>query len=230
MTFNEDEILDMFKDFKFLNPTFDDTRVDELTLYLYDKGYIFNYEFGATKLVIIPRNKDYVIKIPFQGAYYGNEFCNFINAGLDYEWDYCNVEVKRYDDIYSTCFKDCFAETIFIGYVNDYPIYLQEKCIPFNLSYHKTKEKIEKMDSFLHKINCWYDFNTDWCIDLLKYYGPKKFKEFLALIKKLKWDDDLTCDNVGYKNGHPIIIDFSGFREQRGQDQNEILDTILQEF
>ena len=44
MTFNEDEILDMFKDFKFLNPTFDDTRVDELTLYLYDKGYIFNYE------------------------------------------------------------------------------------------------------------------------------------------------------------------------------------------
>ena len=86
------------------------------------------------------------------------------------------------------------------------------------------------MDSFLYKINCWNDLNSDWCIDLLEYYGPKKFKEFLTLIKKLKWDDDLTYDNVGYKNNHPIIIDFSGFREQRGQDQNEILDTILQEF
>ena len=69
------------------------------------------------------------------------------------------------------------------------------------------------MDSFLHKINCWYDFNTDWCIDLLKYYGPKKFKEFIVLIKDLRWDDDLTYDNVGYKDGRPIIIDFSGFRE-----------------
>ena len=229
MTFNEDEILNMFEGFNFFNPTFDDTRVDELTLYLFDKGYIFNYDFGATKLVIMPRNKDYVIKIPFQG-YYEDCFCNFIGANSELEWDYCNVEVERYENIYSTPFKDCFAETIFIGYVNNYPIYLQEKCTPFNNSYNKTKEKRELMDSFLHKINCWYDLNSDWCIDLLKYYGPKKFKEFLTLIKKLKWDDDLTYDNVGYKNGHPIIIDFSGFREQRGQDQNEILDTILQKL
>lgn len=229
MTFNEDEILDMFKDFNFLNPTFDDTRVDELVLYLFDKGYIFNYDFGATKLAILPRNKDYVIKIPFQGCQEGN-FCNFIGASPECEWDYCNVEVERYYDICSTSFKDCFAETIFIGYVNDYPIYLQEKCTPFNNSYNKTKEKRKKMNSFLRKIGCYYELNPDWCIDLLKYYGPKRFKEFLVLIKKLKWDDDLTCDNVGYKNGHPIIIDFSGFREQKGWNQDEILDTILQEF
>ena len=228
MTFNEDEILNMFEGFNFY-PAFDDTRVDELTLYLFEKGYVFNYDFGATKLAILPRNKDYVIKIPFQGCYEGN-FCNFIGASSECEWDYCNVEVERYEDIYSTPFKDCFAETIFIGYANDYPIYLQEKCTPFNNSYNKTKEKRKIMDSFLQKINCYYDLNTDWCIDLLRYYGPKKFKEFLTLIKKLKWDDDLTYDNVGYKNGHPVIIDFSGFREQKGQDYNEILDTILQEF
>ena len=212
MTFNEDEILNMFEGFNFLDPAFDDTRVDELVSYLFDKGYIFNYDFGATKLAIIPRNKDYVIKIPFQGCYEGN-FYHFIGAGSECEWDYCNVEVERYYDICSTPFKDCFAETIFIGYINDYPIYLQEKCIPFNNSYNKTKEKRKIMDSFLLRHNYWYDLNSDWCIDLLKYYGPKKFKEFLALIKKLKWDDDLTYDNVGYKNGHPIIIDFSGFRE-----------------
>ena len=229
MTFNEDEILNMFEGFNFLDPAFDDTRVDELASYLFDKGYIFNYDFGATKLAIMPRNKDYVIKIPFQGCYEGN-FCNFIGASSECEWDYCNVEVERYYDICSTPFKDCFAETIFIGYINDYPIYLQEKCTPFNNSYNKTKEKRKKMNSFLRKIDCYYDLNTDWCIDLLKYYGPKKFKDFITLIKKFKWDDDLTCDNVGYKNGHPIIIDFSGFREQRGQDQNEILGTFLQEF
>ena len=211
MTFNEDEILNMFEGFNFY-PTFDDTRVDELVLYLYDKGYIFNYDFGATKLAILPRNKDYVIKIPFQGCYEGN-FCNFIGASSECEWDYCNVEVERYYNICSTPFKDCFAETIFVGYINNYPIYLQEKCTPFNNSYNKTKEKRKKMNSFLRKINCYYELNPDWCIDLLKYYGPKKFKEFLALIKKLKWDDDLTYDNVGYKNNHPIIIDFSGFRD-----------------
>lgn len=226
MTFNEDEILNMFEGFNFLDPAFNDTRVDELASYLFDKGYIFNYDFGATKLAIMPRNKDYVIKIPFQGDYEGI----FTGASSECEWDYCNVEVERYYDICSTPFKDCFAETIFIGYINDYPIYLQEKCTPFNNSYDKTKEKKKKMNSFLRKIDCYYELNSDWCIDLLKYYGPKKFKEFLALIKKLKWDDDLTYDNVGYKNGHPIIIDFSGFREQKGQDQDEILDTILQEF
>ena len=62
MTFNEDEILNMFEGFNFLNPAFDDTRVDELVSYLFNKGYIFNYDFGATKLAILPRNKDYVIK------------------------------------------------------------------------------------------------------------------------------------------------------------------------
>ena len=229
MTFNKEEILNMFEGFNFFDPTFDDTRVDELVLYLYDKGYIFNYDFGATKLAILPRNKDYVIKIPFQGYYIG-DFCNFIGASSECEWDYCNVEVERYYNICSTPFKDCFAETIFVGYINNYPIYLQEKCTPFNNSHNKTREKRKLMDSFLYKVNCWNDLNSDWCIDLLKYYGPKKFKEFLALIKKLKWDDDLTYDNVGYKNNHPIIIDFSGFRDQRGQDQNEILDTISQEF
>ena len=212
MTFNKKEILNMFEGFNFFDPTFDDTRVDELVLYLYDKGYIFNYDFGATKLVIMPRNKDYVIKIPFQGYYIG-DFCNFIGASSECEWDYCNVEVERYYNICSTPFKDCFAETIFIGYINNYPIYLQEKCTPFNNSHNKTREKRKLMDSFLYKVNCWNDLNSDWCIDLLKYYGPKKFKEFLALIKKLKWDDDLTYDNVGYKNNHPIIIDFSGFRD-----------------
>ena len=213
MTFNEDEILNMFQDFNFLSPAFDDTRVDELVLYLFDKGYIFNYDFGATKLVIIPRNKDYVIKIPFQGYYKNDCFYNFIGADSEFKWDYCNVEVERYENIYSTSFKDCFAETIFIGYANNYPIYLQEKCTPFNGSYNKTKEKRKKMNSFLRKIDCYYELNPDWCIDLLKYYGPKRFKEFLILIKKFKWVDDLTYDNVGYKNGYPIIIDFSGFRE-----------------
>ena len=50
MTFDKNEILDMFEGFNFLNPTFDDTRVDELTLYLFDKGYIFNYDFGKIML------------------------------------------------------------------------------------------------------------------------------------------------------------------------------------
>lgn len=224
MTFNEKEILNMFQGFNFKS-VFDDSRVDELVLYLFEKGYVFDYDFGATKLVIIPQNKDYVIKIPFQG-YYEDSFCYFTNANSDFDWDYCWEEAERYYRICSTPFKKFFAETIFIGYVGDYPIYLQEKCTPFNNSYKKAKEKTIKMDSFLQKHHCYYDLNTDWCIDLLKYCGPKEFKEFLALIKKLKWDDDLTYDNVGYKDGHPIIIDFSGFREQRRWDQDEILDTI----
>lgn len=233
MTVSEEEILnilDTFKDFDFLKPIFEDTRVDEFAVFLFNKGWVFNYDYGTTKLVICPLHKDYVIKIPFGGYYdLGDRLHRFEEADIDNEWDYCKVEYERYKNISESIFKDCFAETIFIGLANNYPIYLQEKCIPYNNTYKKSQKKTLSMEHFLSKssidLEC---INASWCIDLLRYYGAKKFKEFLTLIKKIGWDDDLGYDNVGYKNGHPIIIDFSGFREE--QDQNEILDTILSEL
>ena len=56
----------------------------------------YHYEYGATKLVIILSDCDFVIKIPFSGSYYEEEYVEFENASFeDCEWDYCKTEVNR---------------------------------------------------------------------------------------------------------------------------------------
>lgn len=231
MTFNKDEILNLFKDFNFSNG-FDDSKIDSFAAYLLNKNLSFSYDFGTTKAVIIPKDKDYVIKIPFQGYYdLKDNFHFFTKASLENHWDYCKVEMERYKQVSENILKECFAETIFIGYINDYPIYIQERCIPFNATNKKTKEERKSMQSYLNNcISGQTCLNANWCIDFVNYYGKERFENFIIFIECFDWSDDLSWDNVGYKAGRPIVIDFAGYREEGELDQNEVLDTIFQEF
>ena len=98
----------------------------------------YYYEYGATKLVIILADCDFVIKIPFSGSYqeiyqdetdsYEEEYIDFENAGFeDCEWDYCKTEVNRYNLAKNAGIEKYFAKTEYIGMVNNYPIYIQQK-------------------------------------------------------------------------------------------------------
>lgn len=227
MTFNKDEILNLFKDFDF-SSGFDDSMIDNFAVYLFNKNLSFSYDFGTTKAVIIPKEKDYVIKIPFQGYYDCRDRFHFFERAedLNNSWDYCKVEMDRYKKISNSSLKNCFAETIFLGYVNNYPIYIQERCLPFNNTNRKTKDERKTMQSYLEDRASWQtSLNPDWCIDFMRYYGKKHFEYFIVFIERFNWGDDLSWDNVGYKAGRPIVIDFAGYREKGEQD--EILDTFL---
>lgn len=191
---------------------------------------LYNYAYGATKLAIIPitEEKDYVIKIPYTGSYQFEEgYYNSLNyyipskdtywefyGGEEEErpWDYCANEVKRYKTAEERGFANCFAKTELLGYVNNYPIYIQEKCITFSdckNKHHHSKEEISKTSKFCN----YFGINPSWLTDFRLYYSEKFLLQFINFIQDMNWDDDLRNDNIGYINNRPVLIDYSGFLE-----------------
>lgn len=103
----------------------------------------FNYviDSGATKCVIIPKNEDYVLKIPFTGYEdWDNQPCKEDEEtgewiyDEDYDpfvpfedGDYCRIEADNYQFAIIEGLEEIFAETYFLGYVKGFPIYAHKR-------------------------------------------------------------------------------------------------------
>ena len=144
MRYNAEEILDMLSKtdlgiWSHFCDTSNETLMDEL-------GWPDNmgHACGASKFVLIPYDEDYVIKIPYTGAFTescsytlanGNhiheesQYYDFLNANDTYlhYWDYCYTEVMRYRIALNHGFARFFAKTKYIGDVNNFLIYVQQK-------------------------------------------------------------------------------------------------------
>lgn len=182
----------------------------------------YKYAFGATKLVILPTFEDFVIKLPYTGSwkyqsgYYSNyyhlghdEYQDFYGANCEgREWDYCGVEAARFLQAKEEKFDKYFAETKLIGFVTDFPIYIQEKCVPFNEynSYHTIEEK-KQTSKICDKIT----INLNWLTDFRFYYGETALINFTNFLYNMQWDNDLRDANIGYLNDRPVLIDYAGF-------------------
>lgn len=176
----------------------------------------FNYCFGASKLVLIPKNSfiNEVYKIPFSGYYNDNGvFCFFSNKNKTFEegeeWDYCKVEVERYKIAKKYKLNKFFAKTELYGYVNNfYPVYKQKRCIPYNYKSIFSNSRDTKDDP-----NQFFCSNSEWVLRFYNAYGEKKFKELTDFLDITEWDDDLRNENIGYTYflHKPILIDYSSF-------------------
>lgn len=186
---------------------------------------------GLTKIVLIPDNKDYVIKIPITktGRYdyvedkngnYRKE--NFLIENNNFG-DYCSIEEELFNS-FEDDIKKIFAETRFITKVNDLPIYIQEKVtVPYRKKIdlfdpdHYPSDRKSDMDihyelSAISKYCEYNEFQEDFSYDILVNYG------FDFLVKLLQTIDyagisDLHYGNYGYKNYKPMIFDYSGYGE-----------------
>lgn len=191
----------------------------------------YSIEKGITKIVLIPEDKDYVIKIPItkiayreffydNGEYHKGKFVIKDNVG----GDYCKKEEEIYNSIDEEV-KKMFAETKFLIEVNKLPIYIQEKidfsfdnkC--FNPDIFPSDRKSDMdirtiVNSELSSkgINNLGRLNTEFCYDVMMNYG---IDSFLLLIREINfWKiEDLHELNIGYKNYKPMIFDYSGFEE-----------------
>lgn len=117
-------------------------------------AFTFHWANGVTKLVLMPFDTDFVVKIPFVGeleydgyedgldyeaalAVYGEEgmderiprYCvrSFYGANADNDWDYCQAEARISAQARSADLLKYFAETHYIGEANGHPIYVQQK-------------------------------------------------------------------------------------------------------
>ena len=147
---------------------------------------------GASKCVIIPNDKNYIIKIPFTGEgsdeIYENdsEYYDYCQEyGIDYSecpydrwvfenasnsqngWDYCLKEAEVYKAAEDAGLEKYFAKTVYIGDYCNHPLYIQEKCCSIYESdtcETKIKKYNEKYKLHIREyiIDKFYEEALDW--------------------------------------------------------------------
>ena len=147
--------------------------------------------YGASKLVFVDEDINYVAKMPFCGLR-----------------DYCSIEVGNYNEIsfhypkYSHYFAECWkAGTITIDGI-ELPLYIMERAdIDENRVYEMSDNyRIENEDS-----------NTcDLVMDCLAFAYDNEVYDIMNIIKEMHIND-IHSGNVGFKNDLPIFIDYSGY-------------------
>ena len=221
MNYNKQEILNIFQGFAFSDDFCEEdiSRLDNYLLEMFD-SFSFTIACGATKCVIIFNEKNYVIKIPFRGTCEGINYWPYECAdSIKTSWDYCAVEVERYKKAKKYKLNSYLAKTIYIGTINNYPIYIQKKCITFdsvqNLFDKSCFSPFDKQKclNIIEKYYQPYKINLYWLIDFMKCYGENQLISFLHFLSINEWDDDLRNENIGYINNYPVLIDYSGFWE-----------------
>ena len=178
--------------------------------------------YGATKLVIIINEEDYVIKIPFNSTenwnddYDENPYGPFYGAPAATCWDYCEVEKERFALAKENHFDKFFAETV-LSYVtnNDIRIYTQPKCEICSICPAR-KTNSNKNFKFFRE---WYDGeyvpidSVNWLNTFIDFYGLDALKNFLHFLEKNDWADDLSNNNIGFYKVYPVLIDYSSYWE-----------------
>lgn len=236
MTYNKNYIIDhilKFIDFKEIEfDTFNSDITDSIAE-KFPLGY--QVKCGASKLVIIPPNSDYIIKIPFtfsidsssdvgSSSYWssscapgGEPFdCAYYPIEKEFGWNYCKVEEELYFLSTQEKVNDFFAETVYLGNIYDFPIYVQEKCnIIYGETHFAPEHSKEERQRTTEKINEWGSFKNislDFTIDMIQHYGEIKVKQLFNFIKKYEISD-LHRNNYGYCGDRPVLIDYSGFAD-----------------
>jgi hypothetical protein len=169
-------------------------------------NYRHSYETGASTKI---NNEDWSWN-------YDWAFYDFEGASAEKNnWDYCAAEEEFYHMAEDSGVNLAFAKTEFLGFCGDHPIYIQERCSMFyeessSKEYNKRTEKDYETVSALRDALRFHEFNDDWALDFLIYWGEAYFKKLAEFIKDA-CIYDLHNGNIGYRNGAPVLVDYSSF-------------------
>ena len=198
-------------------------------------GYTCTTAQGISKMAIVFKNFDFVLKIPFRGMEcdcYGDSydeenderemdeygFYSFENAEATEEggacWNYCELELSIGSDAKAKGLGAYLPEVTFIEKINNYYVYEQAKAsVLEELSTYKSlsRNSEKRTEEFCNSNRVWC-FNTLWIENFIREYGEQ---EFLILNDFLNeyCVDDLHDGNLGYIDGKPVIIDYASYRD-----------------
>lgn len=167
----------------------------------------YKVDSGASKVVLVFENSDYVVKIPFKG-----EYCAFSGARVgedEYGWDYCASEQFFYRKAIEAGLEDFFMETIFIGKFEDHPIYLQKKVSVYGYN-SETKSSESSKEIFVSKFRHSEIQNEDFGGILIDYYGVERVNQLVEFLSEVGISD-LHSSNVGIRANRPVLFDYSGY-------------------
>lgn len=183
----------------------------------------FGWAMGASKIVIIPTDSEYVLKIPFNSRVeiedeegdgeISYNFDAFECANTSNGWDYCAAECDTYERAWIKHLDACFLQTEFYGTINGWPVYVQRKCTVAFCSEEDPYDSAEKeLIRSCYNDNNYYALPFKWAIDFYNYYGETVLRELLSFLRE---EDlyDFHCNNLGYFNNVPVIFDYGDYRE-----------------
>ena len=172
---------------------------------------------GASKLVIIPRDKNYVIKLPFTNAY------DIMRDGTykiysKTAYDICEYENQLRDEA-SEAVRELLVPNIYIGtYNGTVPVYVQKKidatCEDYfnEESFKPVQGALGKLFNYFHKNYVCCYINDEFLVPYLRKLGIKKFKDFC---RELSMIEDMHDQNWGiFKDRTVGIIDYGGYDYQ----------------
>ena len=179
---------------------------------------------GVSKVAIIPKEKNYVIKIPYYGKYRKNNgikcFDSYFSS-ISKSSDYCKSEEIIYNKAKANGLDTFFAEIEQIGKIKSIPIYVQRKAVIFEDVYYPEDDEEENLNE--HEVSIFKTITTKYS-DLVEdeYLPISWMKDFIFSYGELAFDklynflsdnniQDLHSENIGYICERPVLVDFSGF-------------------
>ena len=179
---------------------------------------------GVSKVAIIPKEKNYVIKIPYYGKYRKNNGIKCFDpyfSSISKSGDYCKSEEIIYNKAKANGLDTFFAEIEQIGKIKSIPIYVQRKAVIFEDVYYPEDDEEENLNerevSIFKTITTKYsDLVEDeylpisWMKDFIFSYGELAFDKLYNFLSDNNIQD-LHSENIGYICERPVLVDFSGF-------------------
>lgn len=214
---NRDKIMELFSKCTFDGMLYSEVAYEKILTFL-PEDFEYDWHEGASKLVIVPHNENYVIKIPYNGAYYScSGFEEFLsaNSAEDFFWDYCFTETLIWRLAKAENVHKAFAKERMIGIINNHPIYIQQRVEVYANSdkYNSNNEnKKEKTEKYCREKD-FRIFSLSWQTDAFEYYGSKQFDKIMSFIENYDLRD-FHNSNLGYIGQRPVFLDYSDFNEQ----------------
>ena len=179
---------------------------------------------GVSKVAIIPKEKNYVIKIPYYGKYRKSNGIKCFDpyfSSISKSGDYCKSEEIIYNKAKANGLDTFFAEIEQIGKIKSIPIYVQRKAVIFEDVYYPEDDEEENLNerevSIFKTITTKYsDLVEDeylpisWMKDFIFSYGELAFDKLYSFLSDNNIQD-LHSENIGYICERPVLVDFSGF-------------------
>ena len=179
---------------------------------------------GVSKVAIIPKEKNYVIKIPYYGKYRKSNGIKCFDpyfSSISKSGDYCKSEEIIYNKAKANGLDAFFAEIEQIGKIKSIPIYVQRKAVIFEDVYYPEDDEEENLKedeiSIFKTITTKYsDLVEDeylpisWMKDFICSYGELAFDKLYNFLSDNNIQD-LHSENIGYICERPVLVDFSGF-------------------
>ena len=104
---------------------------------------------GVSKVAIIPKEKNYVIKIPYYGKYRKSNGIKCFDpyfSSISKSGDYCKSEEIIYNKAKANGLDTFFAEIEQIGKIKSIPIYVQRKAIIFEDVHYPEDDEEENLN------------------------------------------------------------------------------------